>query len=94
MKTILLAVTVSLLLIQAQPHDSTASPQDQGGTTWKSKHCHPSFPNLSVGDVNLTQSNLDKFKGDNEIFVVGVSDSQCERCCYTEGLLNSIWTGL
>ena len=70
---------------------------EDGGNnkTWKkSQNCHPAFPNLSVGDLNLTAANFDKFKQDNEVFILGISDSQCDRCCYTEGLLNSILTGL
>lgn len=61
---------------------------------WRKKNCSPDYPNLSVGDVNLTVSNFDKFKKDNEVFILGISDSQCEHCCYTEGMLNGIHTGL
>ena len=66
----------------------------RGNKTWKSQNCHPGVPNLSVGDVNLTAANFDKFKQDNEVFILGISDSQSDRCCYTEGLLISILTGL
>ena len=52
------------------------------------------MPNLSVGDLNLTVRNFDKFKAENEVFILGVSDNQCDHCCFTEGMLNSIYSGL
>ena len=81
-------LTSTMVLGQEAEEDS------RGNKTWKSQNCHPAFPNLSVGDVNLTAANFDKFKQDNEVSILGISDSQCERCCYTEGLLYSILTGL
>jgi hypothetical protein len=36
---------------------------------------------------------FEKFKKDNEVFVLGISDSQCEHCCFTEGMLNSVHSG-
>ena len=60
---------------------------------FKKQNCAPTLPNLSVGDFNLTQASFDKFKQENEIFVLGISDSQCEQCCFTEGMLNSVLTG-
>jgi hypothetical protein len=81
-------LTVTMVLGQDSEDGS------RGNKTWKSQNCHPAFPNLSVGDVNLTAANFDKFKQDNEVFILGISDSQCDRCCYTEGLLYSILTGL
>jgi hypothetical protein len=60
---------------------------------FKKQNCSPNLPNLSVGDFNLTQATFEKFKQDNEIFVLGISDSQCEQCCFTEGMLNSVHTG-
>jgi len=51
------------------------------------------MPNLSIGDVNLTQATFDQFKRDNEVFLLGISDIQCDHCCYTEGLLDLAWTG-
>ena len=84
-------LTATLVLGQEVEEGSRGN---RGNKTWKSQNCHPAFPNLSVGDVNLTAANFDKFKQDNEVFILGISDSQCERCCYTEGLLVSILTGL
>ena len=54
--------------------------------------CHPDMPNLSVGDVNLTEANFEKFKKENELFILAISDSQCLRCCFTEQFLDEIHT--
>ena len=56
--------------------------------------CNPDLPNLSVGDVNLTDANFEQFKKDNDVFIIGISDIQCDRCCITENLLNEIHTPL
>ena len=39
--------------------------------------CNKDLPNLSVGDVNLTYENYEKFKKSNNLFVLGVSDKNC-----------------
>jgi len=44
---------------------------------------------LSVGHTHLTDKNYAKFKKANKkMFVLGVSDSSCNRCCFTEQVLN------
>lgn len=48
------------------------------------------FPNLSAGSVNLTQNNYMQFKKDNRLFVLGISDMNCEDCCVAEDLLHSV----
>jgi hypothetical protein len=56
----------------------------------KQNQCNPDLPNLSVGDGNLTDKNIAKYKKDYSLFVVGMSDSGCELCCTTETYLNSL----
>ena len=43
--------------------------------------CDPELPNLSIGDVNLTNKNFMKFKKSSKAFVLAISDSQCPDCC-------------
>lgn len=57
-------------------------------------NCHPDLPNLSVGDLNLTDDNFEKFKSENELFILGLSDVQCKHCCFTERFLDEIYTPL
>ena len=52
--------------------------------------CDPSLPNLIVGDVNLTDKNIDAFKKQNPVFIIGMSDSTCDLCCTTEPLLKEL----
>eukprot|EP00826_Nyctotherus_ovalis_P039507 TRINITY_DN3806_c0_g1_i4.p1 TRINITY_DN3806_c0_g1~~TRINITY_DN3806_c0_g1_i4.p1 ORF type:complete len:315 (-),score=62.27 TRINITY_DN3806_c0_g1_i4:36-956(-) len=54
--------------------------------------CDPNLPHFSVGDVNLTKENYDAFKADNKVFILGLSDSECAKCCYIEPLLNRLQT--
>jgi hypothetical protein len=49
---------------------------------------------LSVGDIKIKEKSFDKFKKENEVFIVGISDNQCDHCCFTEGLLDSIHSAL
>ena len=81
----LLYLSISLALSFAEELSATER--------FKKQNCAPNLPNLSVGDFNLTQATFEKFKQDNEIFVLGISDSQCEQCCFTEGMLNLVHTG-
>ena len=60
----------------------------------RDKNCNPRLPNLSVGDVNLTAKNFEEFKKQHDVFILGVSDNQCDHCCYTEGMLDSIHSSL
>ena len=53
--------------------------------------CRQDHPNLSIGDTFLTTSNFMKFKKDNQLFVLGISDSECVHCCHSELLLHSLW---
>lgn len=53
--------------------------------------CRQDHPNLSVGDVHLTTSNYMKFKKENKLFVLGISDSECVHCCHSEPLLHQMW---
>jgi len=59
----------------------------------KDKNCNPKLPNLSVGDVNITGDTFEWFKKENEVFVLGISDNQCDHCCFTEGLLDYVHSG-
>ena len=48
------------------------------------------MPNLSVGDIVLTQPAYEKFKKDNNLFVLGLSDSTCSACCVSEPMLSRL----
>lgn len=52
--------------------------------------CIAELPNLSVGDVVLTKTTYDKFKKDNNIFILGLSDSTCSGCCVSEPMLSNL----
>lgn len=56
--------------------------------------CNDDFDHLSVGHLNLTDKNYIKFKKEvmstTKVFVLGATDSSCESCCFTEGLLNNL----
>jgi hypothetical protein len=43
-----------------------------------------------VGDVNLSSANFNSFKSSHDVFLLGVSDSQCDHCCFTEGILYGV----
>ena len=45
------------------------------------------MPNMSVGNINLTDKNYVKFKKQNSLFIIGMTDSQCDLCCSTESIL-------
>ncbi len=60
----------------------------------RDRNCNPDLPNLSVGDVNLTHANFNTFKKANNIYILGVSDLQCDHCCFLEGMLNNVHTDL
>jgi hypothetical protein len=40
-----------------------------------------------VGDINLSDKSYESFKKQNQLFILGMSDSNCERCCQSEPLL-------
>ena len=48
------------------------------------------MPNLSVGHLTLTDQNFKSFIKSNKMFVLGVSDSSCLNCCYTELSLSNL----
>jgi len=50
--------------------------------------CDNGLPNLTVGHEWLTDKNYNSFKKKNSMFVLGISDSSCNRCCYTEPLFD------
>ena len=54
--------------------------------------CDSKLPNLSVGDVWLDDQNYMKFKKKHKLFILGVSDSTCDKgvCCHSETVLNSL----
>ncbi|CDW87719.1 UNKNOWN [Stylonychia lemnae] len=60
----------------------------------RDRNCSPDLPHLSVGDVNLTAKNFEKFKQENEVFLLGISDNQCDHCCFTEGMLDAVHSGM
>jgi hypothetical protein len=60
----------------------------------RERNCNPDTPNLSVGDMNITANNFDKIKKENEVFILGISDIQCDTCCFTEGILDMIYSEL
>lgn len=43
--------------------------------------CDKSLPSLSVSDVVLDQRSFLRFKKENKLFVLGISDSSCKHCC-------------
>ena len=43
--------------------------------------CPENMDNLSQGNVRLSKSSWTKFKKQNKIFVLGISDSKCTTCC-------------
>lgn len=52
--------------------------------------CNAQYPNLSVGDIQLSDNNFYEFKKNNKLYILGISDSDCPQCCTTEDLLNSL----
>eukprot|EP00347_Sterkiella_histriomuscorum_P004030 403362013 len=72
---------------QANPEDQQKSESERRA---RDRNCAPNLPHLSVGDVNLTAKNYEKFKRENEVFILGISDNQCDHCCFTEGMLDSV----
>ena len=53
--------------------------------------CQNEPENLSVGHEWLTDENYRKFKTANQkLFVLGVSDSSCARCCQSESILSQL----
>ena len=56
--------------------------------------CDASLPNLSVGDAHLTDKNYMKFKKKHKLFVLGTSDSTCDKkkgvCCHSETVLSML----
>ena len=56
--------------------------------------CNEEYQHLTVGHLNLTDDNYSKFKKDimatTKVFVMGVSDSSCVQCCFTEALLDNL----
>jgi hypothetical protein len=52
-------------------------------------NCDPNTPNLSVGNLVVsTEKDLDDIK--KFTFILGISDSTCEKCCQGEYLLKQI----
>ena len=52
--------------------------------------CNKDLPNLSVGDILLTQDNYFEFKKNNKLFVLALSDSECDACCALEEYLKNV----
>ena len=53
--------------------------------------CRPNSPTYSVGDYFIDKrSDFFAFKEKNPIFILGLTDSQCKKCCYGEVLLEDI----
>ncbi len=50
--------------------------------------CDPNYPHFSVGDINLTKETYEEYKKTHPVFLLGLSDSECEKCCYIEPMLN------
>ena len=53
------------------------------------KNCKDGIENLSQGNVRLNSKSFKKFKTSNKLFVLAVSDSSCEKCCYSEFLIQN-----
>ena len=51
------------------------------------KGCRADAPTLSVGDFRVNNSNWLPFKKSNKIFILSISNSNCEKCCQDEPLL-------
>lgn len=56
----------------------------------KEQQCNPDLPNLSVGNGNLTDKTIAKYKKDYSLFIIGMSNSECELCCSTESFLKML----
>lgn len=56
--------------------------------------CNDDLKHLSVGNIHLDDKNYAKFKKDvmatSKVFILGASDSSCDTCCFTEGMLSHI----
>ena len=52
--------------------------------------CVPEFPHFSAGNINLTKDNYEDFKAHNKVFILGLSDSDCDKCCYMESMLDHL----
>ncbi|CDW90844.1 UNKNOWN [Stylonychia lemnae] len=87
-----LAIILSCFLTQAQKFPNLDLRQNKviDESPGNFRGCSADLPNLSVGDQNLTQSNFEKFKKANNLFVLGLSDSGCPQCCTSEELLLSL----
>ena len=51
------------------------------------KGCRADAPTLSVYDIMMDDTNWISFKKKNKIFILGISNSECETCCQNEPLL-------
>jgi len=68
----LFLLSLCIISIKSNDDDSQLTATER----FKKQNCAPSLPNLSVGDGNLTSAEeLEAFKRDNEVFVLGISDS-------------------
>lgn len=53
--------------------------------------CNPKLPNLSVNEEDeLNSDNIEKWKRENKLYIMGVSNSDCDECCYTESFLEEL----
>jgi len=52
--------------------------------------CDPAYPHFSAGDLNLTKDNYEEFKKQNKVFLLGLSDSECTKCCYMERMISKL----
>jgi hypothetical protein len=53
--------------------------------------CDESMPNLSQGDVHLTDDNYEHFTNkykNKGVFILAASDSSCIQCCHSERLIS------
>ena len=52
--------------------------------------CDPEFPHFRAGNINLTKDYYEDLKAHNKVFILGLSDSDCDKCCYMESMLDHL----
>jgi hypothetical protein len=53
--------------------------------------CDKKLPNLSVNEEDdIGSDNIEKWKRENKLYIMGVGNSECDECCYTEPFLEEL----
>ncbi len=82
----MISPALALLLL----FSATCMGQPKSTTDLDQVECDPRLPHFSVGDVNLTKENYEEYKRAHSVFLLGLSDSECEKCCYMEKMLEKL----